>query len=225
MEDESAEGMQLSKFLASCKLGTRREVSAIIKTGKVSINGNIENRPFTVVKSDDVVTIGSKTITLPITYVYFCVNKPKDLTSFESKDQRSMASMVSAKTKAKVSSVDNMGELDLGLGILTDDPILLAKLKEKPLLSHYKVSFENLPTENELTLLEQVKILKIDSESKTIQFTSRLSPAGIREIFENIKMETSSIDRIQMASITKKDLPRGWNRPLTEKEIIFVKHF
>lgn len=223
--EETTSGMQLSKFLATCKLGTRREVSAIIKAGKVYINGVVEKQPFITVKAKDVVTYGGKTISLPITYVYFCVNKPKDLTTIEIKDKRSVVSMVSAKTQAKVSSIDAMGELDLGLGILTDDVDLLAKLKDKPLLSHYKVSFNNIPDKDALADKDQIKFLGIDSEITIANFSSRLDPKSFRERFSEWKDNVLSIDRVQIGSITKKDLPRGWNRPLTEKEVIFIKHF
>jgi len=33
------------------------------------------------------------------------------------------------------------------------------------------------------------------------------------------------LDRMYYGGLTKKDLPRGWSRFLTKKEVIMLKHF
>ena len=47
----------------------------------------------------------------------------------------------------------------------------------------------------------------------------------MRRIFEHLGYEVEKLDRVYYAGLTKKDLPRGHYRKLTEKELIMLKHF
>jgi 23S rRNA pseudouridine2605 synthase len=47
----------------------------------------------------------------------------------------------------------------------------------------------------------------------------------VRRIFEHLGYEVKRLDRSYYAGLTKKDLPRGFSRHLTEREIIMLKHF
>jgi 23S rRNA pseudouridine2605 synthase len=45
----------------------------------------------------------------------------------------------------------------------------------------------------------------------------------VRRLFESMGYEVVKLDRVQFSSLTKKDLPRGMYRHLTEKEVGFLK--
>ena len=45
----------------------------------------------------------------------------------------------------------------------------------------------------------------------------------VRRMFEAMGYEVIKLDRVQFAGLTKRDLPRGMFRHLTEKEIAFLK--
>ena len=45
----------------------------------------------------------------------------------------------------------------------------------------------------------------------------------VRRIFEAMGYEVCKLDRVVFAGLTKKDLPRGHWRLLTEKEVSFLK--
>jgi 23S rRNA pseudouridine2605 synthase len=47
----------------------------------------------------------------------------------------------------------------------------------------------------------------------------------VRRIFESLGYEVMKLDRVLYAGLTKKNLPRGKWRFMTEKEIIFLKYF
>ncbi|MCB0640043.1 MAG: rRNA pseudouridine synthase, partial [Phaeodactylibacter sp.] len=47
----------------------------------------------------------------------------------------------------------------------------------------------------------------------------------VRRIFEHLGYEVKRLDRTYYAGLTKKDLPRGHYRPLTQREIVMLKHF
>ena len=47
----------------------------------------------------------------------------------------------------------------------------------------------------------------------------------VRRIFESLGYEVEKLDRMMYAGLTKKNLPRGKWRLLSEKEVIVLKHF
>ena len=47
----------------------------------------------------------------------------------------------------------------------------------------------------------------------------------VRRIFEELGYEVVKLDRVLYGGLTKKNLPRGKWRFLTDKEIIFLKYF
>ena len=47
----------------------------------------------------------------------------------------------------------------------------------------------------------------------------------VRRIFEHLGYRVVKLDRMYFGGLTKKDLPRGRYRFLSEKEIIMLKHF
>ncbi len=47
----------------------------------------------------------------------------------------------------------------------------------------------------------------------------------VRRIFEHLGYEVVKLDRVLYGGLTKKDLPRGTYRSLTQQELIMLKHF
>lgn len=47
----------------------------------------------------------------------------------------------------------------------------------------------------------------------------------VRRIFEHLGYTVVKLDRVYFGGLTKKDLPRGFSRSLSEKEVIMLKHF
>ena len=45
----------------------------------------------------------------------------------------------------------------------------------------------------------------------------------VRRMFEALGYEVTKLDRVQFAGLTKKDVPRGMYRHLSEKEVAFLK--
>ena len=66
----------------------------------------------------------------------------------------------------------------------------------------------------------------IDNEPKTeIGLKLRTSNVKVvRAIFESFKYDVIKVDRVSFAGLTKKNLPRGNWRALTEQEVINLKN-
>lgn len=72
--------MRLDKYLSDAGCGTRSEVKKIIKTNNVTVNDVLVIKPEQQVTYSDVVFVSGRLIKL-YQYVYYMLNKPKDVVS------------------------------------------------------------------------------------------------------------------------------------------------
>jgi 23S rRNA pseudouridine2605 synthase len=220
--------MQLTKYLSNSGLATRREASQLIKDGKISVNDVVCLEPFYVVLDTDIVTHKGKTVTLKTEYVYFLVNKPKDVATNPPEGKVNIGTLVSKKTSLAVTTTDDMTIDDLGLAILTNDKTLIDRLSANRKVKYtYQVFLEKpWSDKTKLKTKENWVIIEVGIiPDHFVQIETTLTLAELKDLLTTAKVTFNKIDRLAFGSITKKDLPRGWNRPLTEKEIIFLKHF
>ena len=70
--------IRLNKFLASCGVASRRKSDTLIAEGKVMVNGKVVTEVGTSIneKKDKVICDG-KELSLPSSFVYIKLNKPK----------------------------------------------------------------------------------------------------------------------------------------------------
>jgi 23S rRNA pseudouridine2605 synthase len=219
--------MQLTKYISTSGLATRREASQLIKDGKVSINGSVMNEPFYLVKEDDVVSYKGKEIHRKEEFVYFLVNKPKDV-STKTDDGIHISTLVSKKTTHLASSTEPLDSNDLGLAILTNDQSFIDRLLANHKVKYTYQVFLEKPWVESQKIKNKSDLVVINSgvvPENFVDIETTLSYAELKEALKSSDLAFTKIDRLTFGGLTKKDLPRGWNRPLTEKEIIFLKHF
>lgn len=229
--------MRLNKYIAHCGIGTRREASKLVKKGAVTVNHLVVKNPGYTVLSDDVVRYDNRIITPEKSYTYLLLNKPKNShTHPSSGDDKPVLRMVQSKTSAQVKPIHKMGPTMLGLLVLTDDEELLRELQENYDQIHniYHIFLDNPLTEDELTQIlslnpDKIKHVKFneDAEYKN-EIIIESYYADVSLIIGKLKqlgLNVLKSDRLVYAGLTKKNLPRGWSRFLTEKEIILLKHF
>jgi len=113
--------LRLDKFLASSKIGTRKEVKKLIKAGVVRVNGRIVKDPSFDVKENDVIEVrGSKVE--PPRKVYIILNKPKGFVS-STKDPRdpTVVDLIDHPYSEDLFPVGRLDKDAEGLIILTND--------------------------------------------------------------------------------------------------------
>jgi 23S rRNA pseudouridine2605 synthase len=71
--------------------------------------------------------------------------------------------------------------------------------------------------------LDAVEVISTDQTELGLQLHSGRNRI-VRRIFEHLGYEVTRLDRVVFAGLTKKDLPRGKWRLLTQREIIQLKH-
>lgn len=237
---KNADEIRLNKYISNSGACSRRDADIYIQSGNVKVNGIPVTEMGYMVKPGDVVNFDGMTLT-PERKEYLVLNKPKNFTTAvdEHELHRNVYELVRSATNAKIQPVGRMDKNTTGLLLFTNDTDMIRKfsLPNQKSSKIYQVSLDkNLKFEdlekisNGVTLdghrLFVEEISYIENEPKTeIGLKLRTSNVKVvRAIFESFKYDVIKIDRVAFAGLTKKNLPRGNWRFLTEQEIINLKN-
>lgn len=234
-----SDDIRLNKYIANSGVCSRRDADIYIQSGNVKVNGEVITEMGYKVNPGDVVNFDGTVIT-PERKEYILLNKPKNFTTSneDETDHRNVLELVRAATKAKIQPIGRMDKNTTGLLLFTNDTDMIRKfsLPNQKSTKIYQVSLDrNLKFED----LEKIaggvtldghklyvdEISYIEGEPKTEIGLKLRTPnvKVVRAIFENFKYDVLKIDRVAFAGLTKKNLPRGNWRFLTEQEIINLK--
>ena len=233
------EPIRLNKCLSNAGICSRREADVLIKSGDVTINGEVVTELGTKVLPKDEVKYKGKTI-IKEQKVYILINKPKDVVTTV-KDEHADKTVIDLVQNACSERIYPVGRLDkntTGVLLLTNDGELTKQLthpsfKKKKI---YHVHLDKNLTKNDLLTI--AKGLQIDDDIIAVDAIdyveeSDKSQVGIeihsgqnrivRRLFESIGYKVRKLDRVYFAGLTKKNLPRGKFRFLTPQEISMLK--
>jgi 23S rRNA pseudouridine2605 synthase len=234
-----SENIRLNKYLSNSGVCSRREADVLIESGVVSVNGQVVTELGFKVKPGDVVRYDGATIS-PDTRRYVLLNKPKDF-STQMDDplaKRNAFTLVQKACKEMIIPIDNMNRQNTGLMLYTNDVDLMKKLvhPRRSLVQIYHISLNHAMSPEKLE--EMVSGVRFGEDILKVadaQFVEGKPPREIgveirsgkfrtiERILEKLGYEIVSTDRVQYGPLTKKDLPRGFFRHLTEQEIAFLK--
>lgn len=232
--------IRLNKYIANSGMCSRRDADIYIQSGNVKVNGEVVTEMGRIVKLTDTVHFDGTLIT-PEPKEYLLLNKPKNFTTSgdEDKEMRNVAELVRGATKAKLQPIGRMDKNTTGLLIFTNDTDMIRKFAQPNQKSFkiYQVSLDkNLKFEDLEKISQGVhldghrlfvdEISYIEGEPKTEIGLKLRTPnvKVVRAIFESFKYDVLKVDRVAFAGLTKKNLPRGNYRFLTEQEIINLKN-
>lgn len=235
-----ADEIRLNKYISNSGACSRRDADIYIQSGNVKVNGIPIIEMGYMVKPGDVVHFDGATLT-PEKKEYILLNKPKNFTTAldEGHEERNVLELVKGSTTSKIGAVGRMDKNTTGLLLFTNDTDMIRKfsLPSQKASKIYQVSLDkNLKFED----LEKIsKGLTIDGHKVSVEEVSYIenepkSEIGlklkspnvkvVRNIFEHFSYDVLRIDRVAFAGLTKKNLPRGNWRFLTEQEIINLKN-
>lgn len=233
--------IRLNKYIANSGQCSRRDADIYIQSGNVKVNGEVVLEMGYKVKPGDVVQFDGSVIS-PEKKVYVLLNKPKNFSTSGDgdSDQRNVAELVRTASTSVLKPVGRMDKNTTGLLLFTNDNDLLVKLN-KPGQKSTKIYHVSLDRNLKFEDLEKIsggvtlddhrlyvdEISYVDGAAKT-EIGLKLRTANVkvvRAIFEQFKYNVLRIDRVAFAGLTKKDLPRGNWRYLTDQEVINLKHF
>jgi 23S rRNA pseudouridine2605 synthase len=231
--------VRLNKFISNAGICSRREADVLIAAGVVMVNNKVITELGFKVKPDDEVKYDGETIK-SFNKRYVLLNKPKGFYSTlgESKGRKTAVKLVQKACKELLFPVDKLDKDATGLLLFTNDSDLSKKLNHPRFQSKklYHVELNKPVTKSHLNkLIEGVDLedgkTKVLSASHVEDGTSREVGVEIssgkkqvlHRMFEAMGMAVVKLDRVRFSGLTKKDLPRGMHRHLTENEISFLK--
>ena len=235
-----SDDIRLNKYISNSGACSRRDADIYIQSGNVKVNNIVIIEMGYKVKPGDVVNFDGSVLT-PERKEYIVLNKPKNFTTSneDDDDHRNVLELVRAATNTKIQPVGRMDKNTTGLLLFTNDTDMIRKfsLPNQKSTKIYQVSldknlkFEDLEKISHGVTLDGHKlyvdeISYVENEPKTEIGLKLRTPnvKVVRAIFESFKYDVIKIDRVAFGGLTKKNLPRGNWRFLTEQEIINLKN-
>ncbi len=235
--DESL--IRLNKYIANAGVCSRREADVLITTGAIKVNGEVVTTLGTKIKPGDVVHYGDQKLSNE-KKVYVLLNKPKDYISTvdDPQERKTVLQLLGNTFRERLYPVGRLDRNTTGLLLLTNDGELTKKLThpKHKVKKIYQVQLDkSLSKDHMQQVADGVQIDKEKVTPDNIAFTTPQNKQEIgielhsgqnrvvRRIFEQLGYKVTKLDRVMFAGLTKKDLPRGKWRELTEKEVSFLK--
>ena len=232
--------IRLNKYLSNAGICSRREADDLIASGVVQVNGKTITEMGFRVKPTDIIKYGGQTLKKE-RMVYLILNKPKDYitTIDDPQKRRTVLELVQDACRERIYPVGRLDRATTGLLMFTNDGDLTKKLThprygvrkiyhvelDKPLKRQDMDQIsEGIELEDGPIKVDEVTYVG-DGADKTqvgVEIHSGKNRI-VRRIFEHMGYNVRKLDRVMFGSLTKKDLPRGRWRFLTEAEVGMLK--
>ena len=229
---------RLDKFLCDSGVGTRSQVKAILKAGRVAVDGKVEK------DNGRKIDPRSQTVTLDgevlggYRRIVLMLNKPAGyVTATEDKQDKTVMELLPEVYKhLDLKPVGRLDKATEGLLLFTNDGELLHRLispkKEVPKI--YYARHEGTAAADDVAAFEEGLTLRDGLEC----LPAKLEPLGpgeslitvcegkyhqVRRMMASRDMTVLYLERRQEGVLTLGDLPRGNVRELTESEILALE--
>ncbi len=232
--------IRLNKFIANAGICSRREADKLIVSGAIKVNGVVVTQLGVKVSSDDIVMYGDQRISGEKKR-YILLNKPKGYitTTDDPHGRNTVMELVKNACSERIYPIGRLDRNTTGLLLFTNDGELAKKLTHP---KHKVVKVYNVELDKALKMGDMKKIIEgIDIEDEKI-FVDAIEYIGdgkdkkkigieihsgqnriVRKIFESFGYKVRKLDRVRFANLTKKNLPRGQWRFLTQEEVNILK--
>ena len=231
--------IRLNKYIANAGICSRREADVYIKAGSATVNGKVVTEMGYKVQPTDEVRFDGSLIN-PETKRYVLLNKPKNyITSIEDeRGRKTVMELIGGAAKERLYPVGRLDRNTTGLLLFTNDGDIAKKLTQ-PKISFkklYQVSLdkklamkdlqkisENFVLDGKMVFIDAISY--IENQPKTeigLEIHSGRNRI-VHKIFEHFGYKVTKLDRVLFAELTKKNLPRGHWRHLTQQEVNNLK--
>ena len=232
--------IRLNKYISNAGICSRREADNLIKAGAVTVNGKVVTEMGFKINPGDVVNYGGGVIKSE-RKVYILLNKPKDYitTMDDERGRKTVMELIQGATRERVYPVGRLDRNTTGVLLFTNDGELTTKLThpKHEIKKIYQVTLDkNLRGEDFQQIVDGITLedgpVKVDDiqfagEAKSRREVGIEIHSGrnriVRRLFEHLGYEVIKLDRVFFAGLTKKDLPKGRWRLLSEKEVGWLK--
>ena len=233
--------MRLNKFLATAGIASRRTCEELIKNGEIKVNDKVVTTLATDVnEKKDKVEYKGEILSLPSSFIYLKMNKPKGYasTSNDEKGRKTIFDLLEDKSVR----LFNVGRLDYdteGLILLTNDGDFANRVIHPSfeIEKEYVVTVEGRMLESEFAVLRKGVVVNgermPEAKVKPISFDGKFTKVDViitegqnhqvRRMFEAIGRNIRLLKRIRIGKIKLGNLYRGKTKPLTDEEISSFK--
>jgi len=226
---------RLNKYIANSGICSRREADVLISTGVVKVNDEIVVTMGYKVKPGDKVTVDGRELKSE-KKVYILLNKPKDTitTTDDPSGRTTVMDIVKDACRERVYPVGRLDRNTTGLLLLTNDGDMAKRLMHPShkIVKVYEVTLDKNVTKEDMLIIG--KGVTIDDDFIPVDGIAWPEPdkknvVGIelhsgkyhvvKRIFEQCGYDVIKLDRTMFGPLTKKNLPRGTYRFLSDSEI------
>ena len=232
--------MRLNKYIANAGICSRRQADIYIQSGNVKVNNKIITQMGYKVLPTDKVCFDDKLIN-PETKRYVLLNKPKNyITTMEDeRGRKTVMELVASASKERIYPVGRLDRNTTGLLLFTNDGEMAKKLtqpkykvrklyhvtlnKKLDIKDLQKIGSDDFKVENKKVFVDALSYVEGASKNEVgIEIHSGRNRI-VRKIFESLDYKIIRLDRVIFAGMTKKNIPRGHWRHLTQQEVNNLK--
>ena len=231
-------GMRLNQFIAHSGISSRREADKLIKAGLVQVNGKIIVEMGFRVMPKDTVKFNNETIASE-TKRYLLLNKPKDyLSSTDDPKKKNVYELIAKACKERLYPVGRLDRITSGLLLFTNDGELSKKLTypKQRVKKIYHITLdknlkaadmnkikEGVSVDGYVAVIENISYVQ-NSPKKEIGIEIHIGKnSTLKNLFAYLGYKIVRMDRVYFGGLTKKDIPRGRHRFLSDKEVSMLK--
>ena len=234
--------MRLNRYIAHCGQCSRRDADEMITRGEIAVNGAVVTTlGEKVIPANDIVTHNGEVLKLE-QKVYILLNKPKDTfcTVEDEHAERTVLDLVKDACSERIYPVGRLDRNTTGLLLLTNDGDLTEKLTHPSYAKRktYEVTLDRKVTPQDMEqlrsgiALEDGTFVQVDEiayvrpdDNCTVGVTIHTGQNRVvRRMFDALGFRVERLDRVLYAGLTKRNLPRGTWRFLTDDEIRMLKN-
>jgi len=231
--------VRLNKYLANAGICSRREADEFIQAGVVRVNGEVVSELGVKVKPTDTILFHDQAVSIEHK-IYILLNKPKDCvtTSDDPQERTTVMDLVKGACAERIYPVGRLDRNTTGVLLLTNDGDLASKLTHPKFEKRkiYQATLDkNIEPEDIQKILDGITLEDCEVKADNCSYVDadKSNVVGIeihtgqnrvvRRIFESLGYKVFKLDRVYFAGLTKKNLPRGKWRHLSEKEVGLLK--
>ena len=236
--EDPTKPIRLNKYLSNAGFCSRREADDFIQAGVVTVNGEVVDSLGAKVLPTDKVMFHHQPVKRE-RKVYILLNKPKNCvtTTDDPEERRTVMDIVKNACAERIYPVGRLDRNTTGVLLLTNDGDLAAKLTHPKFGKKkiYAVTLDrDLDEEDEMVIRHGVTLDDEEIIPDALEFTDKDRKhlgleihSGqnrvVRRIFEKVGYKVVALDRVSFAGLTKRNVPRGRYRFLTEREVAMLQ--
>jgi len=229
--------MHLNLFIAQAGFCSRRKAAALIKEGRVKVNGSLTREPWKEVNASDDITIDSKALSKsPDNEICILLNKPIGVTTtLQDRFAEKKVTDFIPKRFGRLYPVGRLDKDSRGLILLTNNGNLCYRLTHPKfeVEKEYKLTVRGtihrgIETELKKGIVSEGELLKADSvtiikagpdKAEAVVIVKEGKKRHLRRLFRGVGLHVLDLKRVRVGTISLGPLREGAFRVLEQSEI------